>query len=91
MLGGRVTFRFLSVTGAFWARAVGSLVWPVGSVSAAARRNFRATGRKTESDWMILIWVARNWSASLGAMRAASWPTTAGGAWRSISMVEVDS
>ena len=25
-----------------------------------------ATGRRTESDWMSLIWVARNWSASGG-------------------------
>src|ERR1017187_8184353 len=63
----------------------------VESPSTSLIRKRSATGRSTESDWMILTCVARNWSASLGAMRAESWPMTPDGACRSISMAAVDS
>ena len=89
MFGDRVTFRFLSTTGAS-STFVGftATSWPL-SYTGSLKRS--TTGRSTESDWISFTCVARNWSASAVGYCMASWPRTPTGMRRSMSMVVVDS
>jgi hypothetical protein len=44
--------------GAFWTREAGSRDSRLEAPARSLKRS--ATGRRTESDWMVLTWVARN-------------------------------